>query len=114
MTIGEVCDRLSICKLKDTRTELDVHAELNELRKATTGYKDIEIYIDQLYTTNGDIWDLESDIRQGKEGILGLEEVGRRALRIRNLNSVRIQIKNTINDLYNEGYTETKSDHASE
>lgn len=67
----------------------------------------------QLREINGRIWDLESDIRKGKEGELGLEEVGRRAIAIRNINAERIALKNTIANLHEE-YEEKKYDHASE
>ena len=68
--------------------------------------------IDALYEVNGAIWDLESDIRKGKEGELGLEEVGRRALKIRDLNAKRIQFKNDISERYGED-SEVKGNHAS-
>jgi hypothetical protein len=67
-----------------------------------------------LYVINGKIWDLEADIRQGKEGILGLEEVGRRALAIRDFNGERIRLKNEITELVGEKYKEIKIDHASQ
>jgi len=113
MTIGEIADRYSICKLKSERTDLDCHEELDMLYQELSLYENIEIYIDQLYEINGSIWSLESDIRLGKEGKLGLEEVGRRAIKIRNFNGMRVQVKNTINSLYKEGFVETKSNHAS-
>lgn len=59
------------------------------------------------------IWDLEADIRQGKEGALGLEEVGCRALEIRDLNAKRIAIKNRIAEKAG-GSKEVKYDHASQ
>ncbi len=114
MPIGEIVDRYSICKLKSERTSIDCSSEINLLLSAMKKYKDVDIYIDQLYEINGSIWDLEGDIRQGKEGDLGLKEVGRRALKIRNFNGMRVSIKNKINNLYKEGFKETKSNHASE
>lgn len=114
MTIGEIADRYSICKLKSKRTNLDCNEELDLLRKELCLYKDIDIYIDQLYEINGSIWSLESDIRLGKEGQLGLKEVGRRAIKIRNYNGMRVQVKNSINSLFQEGFLETKSNHASQ
>jgi len=113
MTIGEIADRYSICKLKSERTDLDCYEELDMLYQELSFYENIEIYIDQLYEINGLIWSLESDIRLGKEGKLGLEEVGRRAIKIRNFNGMRVQAKNKINSLYKEGFVETKSNHAS-
>lgn len=58
------------------------------------------------------IWNLEADIRLGKEKRLGLEEVGRRALAIRDLNRQRIQIKNRI-AVATGGYFDVKINHAS-
>ena len=114
MTKAEVCDRFSICKLKNTRTDIDVSEELELLEKVISSYSGLNVYIDQLTDINGSIWDLESDIRRGKEGALGLEEVGRRALQIRNFNGMRVQCKNYINELHGEGFTEIKKNHASE
>ena len=65
-----------------------------------------------LYDINGQIWDLEADIRNGKEGLLGLEEVGRRALKIRDLNAERIRLKNEIAKEHG-GFVEYKHNHAS-
>jgi hypothetical protein len=114
MTIGEIADRYSICRLKSERTDLDCNEELNMLYKELCLYDNIEIYINQLYDINGSIWHLESDIRLGKEGKLGLKEVGLRAIKIRNYNGMRVKVKNTINSLHQEGFIETKSNHASE
>lgn len=114
MPIGEIVDRYSICKLKLERTNVDCLSEVELLVSAMNKYKDIEIYIDQLYEINGSIWDLEGEVRRGKEGKLGLEEVGRRALKIRNFNGMRVSIKNKINSFYKEGFKEIKSNHASE
>lgn len=112
-SIGEVCDRYSICLLKEERTDLDCREEISALMTVINSYKDITKYIDKLLTINGNIWNLESDIRKGKENILGLKEVGSRALQIRDLNKKRVECKNNINELFKEGFTEVKHDHAS-
>jgi len=70
--------------------------------------------LERLYDINGKIWDLESDIRKGKEGELGLEEVGRRAIMIRELNKKRISVKNQITEETNMGFKDVKMNHASE
>jgi hypothetical protein len=46
--------------------------------------------------------------------MLGLEEVGRRALMIRDINNERVACKNEITSLYKEGFIETKHNHASQ
>jgi hypothetical protein len=112
MSLGEIADRYSIIKLKSERTDVDCKEEFNTLKNELNG-DEIYAYVDQLYEVNGRIWDLESDIRKGKEGELGLEEVGRRAIMIRDFNKERINIKNTINTIYKTGFIEKKINHAS-
>jgi hypothetical protein len=68
--------------------------------------------IDRIGIVNQKIWHLESDIRKGKlDG--NLLEVGKRAIKIRDLNDERIQLKNAINDFCKTGFKETKVNHAS-
>ena len=119
---GELFDRLSISLPKSERLSAEqVQEELEELEEAFAQTERLHPSIsvecsdllDLLKVINGFIWDLESDIRKGKEGELGLEEVGRRALMIRNLNSVRVWTKNLITRTTGQGYPEIKKDHAS-
>jgi hypothetical protein len=112
MSLGEIADRYSIIKLKSERTDVDCKEEFDTLKNELNG-DEIYAYVNQLYEVNGRIWDLESDIRKGKEGELGLEEVGRRAIMIRDFNKERINIKNTINTIYKTGFIEKKINHAS-
>ena len=114
MQIGEIADRYSILMLKSERTDLDVKLELQAYKDAIHGYENIDMYIQKLKSINGRIWDLESDIRKGKENELGLEEVGKRAIMIRDINSERVACKNEITVYYTEGYIETKHTHASQ
>jgi hypothetical protein len=113
MSLGEIADRYSIVKLKSERTDLDCKEELEALYNELHNTPEITKYVEELYKINGKIWDLESDIRKGKEGELGLEEVGRRAIIIRNFNGERVAVKNNINILYKTGFIETKINHAS-
>lgn len=117
--ISEIADRLSIIWLKVKRISTEqFYDECRKLETAKAEYEgrtglDFEKQFLQLYDVNGKIWDLESEIRQGKEGKLGLEEVGRRALAIRDLNADRVKLKNEIARLAGE-FEEVKKDHASE
>jgi len=113
-SISDILDRVSILrlKLKNSNCLSDderniIQDELQELSKEIK--EEHEATLEKLYYINGMIWKLESDIRSGKEGELGLEEVGRRALMIRDFNKVRISIKNSMNDRFKE----IKIDHAS-
>jgi hypothetical protein len=118
MPIGEILDRYSIAVLKKERANADNDIELIDLLKEIEDYrqKDSEFInhkINQLIEINGMIWDLESDIRKGREGELGLEEVGRRAIKIREFNKIRVGYKNDVVEVFGEGYKDIKMNHAS-
>ena len=114
MPISEIADRYSIALLKSERIEnVDLSDELMTYKKELNKYKDISPFIDRLYKINGEIWDLESDIRKGKEKLMGLEEVGRRAILIREKNKIRVGIKNEMVEKYEEGFKDIKMNHAS-
>ena len=119
MPLPEILDRMSIVKLKIERIrEEHLNQEYEEYVKALAEFKEkgIEIdekWLEQLYELNGKIWDLESDIRKGKEGELGLEEVGRRAIAIREINMQRISVKNEIVEKTGLGFKDVKMNHAS-
>lgn len=114
MQISEVADRYTICMLKAERTDEDMKSELQYYGNELDEYPEVNNFIRQLYIINGRIWDLEADLRKGKEGELGLEEVGQRAIEIRNLNKIRVQLKNQITEAVGSGFKENKKDHASE
>lgn len=117
LPIADVLDRWSIAMLKNGRAGVQNHEEIWAYQRHCStdypNYQKIKEAFNELFRVNGSIWDLESDIRKGKEGELGLEEVGRRALAIRDLNGHRVKIKNEINLYYNEGFEEIKVNHAS-
>ncbi len=117
LSIGDVVDRWSIANLKQERGKIDTTQEqwdYLEYCQANYKYDIIVEYFKKLLDINGSIWSLESDIRQGKEQELGLEEVGRRAIKIREFNKQRIKFKNELNLKFNEGYQEVKINHGSE
>lgn len=109
ISIADVADRFSICKLKRIHGH-DVEEEMKMLfiELSNLGYSGIFDFVSRLTEVNSRIWELESDIRLHKEKELGLEEVGRRAILIRDINNERIAIKNEIVEKYGEGFKETK------
>lgn len=113
MPIAEVVDRYSILVLKMKRQPVtpSLTAEHDAFKAQVDASTTQPLFL-QLLDVNGRIWDLEGDIRQGKEHQLGLEEVGRRALAIRDLNRERIRIKNLIAQIVG-GHIEVKHNHAS-
>ena len=118
MTIGEFLDRLSIQIHKVQKIGPECYPEFvkltEELLLETPADKFEEVIkgIRELYKINGEIWSLESDLRQGKEGKLGLKEVGKRAIQIRDLNNKRIAEQNRLIEIFG-GFKNIKKDHAS-
>lgn len=113
MPISEIADRYSIALLKHERADADNQIEIHTLHKELTEYTNAMDFVSKLKEVNGQIWDLESDIRKGKERELGLEEVGRRAIAIRELNKIRVSYKNEMVKIYGEGFEDIKMNHAS-
>lgn len=113
MPISEIADRLSIAMLKKARASADNQVEIDTLMSEVNNYTGALEYVEKLLDINGKIWDLESDIRKGKEDELGLEEVGRRAIAIRGLNKIRVGYKNEMVLRYEEGFEDIKMNHAS-
>lgn len=122
MPIHELCDRLTIVTLKlDRLPESEI--DKNELRKQHAYYmegidkenSELMHLLALLKTYNGMIWDLEYDLRKGLDEELGLEEIGRRAIEIRNINRFRVDVKNKISELMNQHeFKDCKMNHLSE
>lgn len=123
--LADVIDRYTILKLKSERLTAEqrkfepiLNRELLAYEQALMDYRQRGIsvkqeWVDELYNINGNCWDLEAAIRQGKEEELGLEEVGRRAILIRDVNRQRIAVKNLIAKETGLGFLEIKINHAS-
>ncbi len=126
MPIGEIFDRYTIVELKKQRLSnsngLSRQFEIykSEVDKLINGLdlprqEIARNYIQLLIQINASIWDLEHDIRAGLEGTMPLEEVGRRAIKIRDFNGKRMRTKNLIYDLFNQQeFKDIKIDHISE
>ena len=112
MPLSEILDRYTITKLKSERTNENVSEELKtykaEIDKPIYSEKSSQIisFIDRLYGINGQLWDTEKDIRNGVD--MPLEDVGRLALKVRDLNCQRNEIKAEIVDAFAEGFKEIK------
>lgn len=121
MPICELCDRLTIAQLKYERLtsdEIDKEGLLRQISYYQGGISPppagLTELVQQLKTINGSIWDAEYLIRKGLDESLGLEEIGRRALQIRNLNRERISIKNAITALVQQPeFVDCKMNHVS-
>ena len=106
MPLSEIIDRFTITLLKSERTDEDVSEELTAYKKEIPDGDSVNTFIDRMYEINGKIWDTEGDIRRGID--MPLEEVGRLALIVRDLNQVRNGIKGEIVDEFAEGFKEIK------
>jgi hypothetical protein len=103
MPMSELCDRLTISILK-LRRLTDDQADKAALRKQIDYYRkgidetDTQLLtlIEALERENGRIWDAEHNIRRGLDDAVPLEEIGRRALVIRDINMKRVAVKNSI------------------
>jgi hypothetical protein len=112
--VVELLDRLAIAKIKVDKG-LDAQQEFDYYFKQATNF-DLALVIDlldELEQIHLQIWALESDLRQGYEDKLGYEEIGRRAVEIRNLNNKRVIIKNKLAERLGDPIRERKSDHLS-
>lgn len=67
-------------------------------------------WIEALKEINGATWKMEIDITQGRENELGLEEVGRRAILLRDGNKIRIALKKKIADEAGLDFYEIKTE----
>ena len=106
MPLSEIIDRYTITMLKSERTNEDVNEELETYKKELPSSDEVENFITRMYEINGKIWNTEGDIRNGTD--MPLEEVGRLALKVRDLNCVRNGIKAEIVDAFSEGFKEIK------
>ncbi len=112
MTVGDIFDKWSILgmKVRELSQDLEEYEKYNKEAQELFNVSFI-IQVADLVRANQKIWTLESDIRNGKD--MPLEEVGRRALQIRDINRMRIEAKNKINEIFGD-YQEIKVNHASE
>jgi hypothetical protein len=113
--IIELVDRYCIAKLKFEKTSKN-QEELIFYQHQLINY-DLNLVQEELkmlYQIHDEIWALEKELKSGTEHQLPLEEIGRRAILIRDWNNKRIRLKNTMADKLGQSYLhEIKHDHLS-
>ena len=119
--LHEVVDIYTICQLKLERldhTQIDVDSMKDQLEYYKKGIDFTNTQLiklsEDLYNINGRIWDTEGSIRAGLDDELGYDEIGKRAVQVRDLNRVRMSIKNDITELTGEGFKDCKMNYAGE
>jgi hypothetical protein len=112
--VVELLDRLVIAKIKldkglGNQAEYDYYAE----QAKRFDLEPVQPLLERLEVVHLSIWALESDLRRGLEDNLGYEEIGRRAVEIRNYNNIRVTIKNNLAEALGDPVREIKHDHLS-
>ncbi len=119
----ELIDRLCIARIKHERTsganqdELDWYEDrYRELIATLTAEQRVTLdhNIQEITVIHNRIWDLEWQLKSGVEHLLELDEIGRRAIAIRDWNNKRITYKNSIAELFGLKLREIKTDHLSD
>jgi hypothetical protein len=110
----ELIDRLAIADVKFKRTGANQEELTWYMNQATEfDLAQIEDLYINLVEIHNQIWMLEAELKSGCEDQLPLEEIGRRAIAIRNHNNQRIALKNAIAQRLGCGVREIKQDHLS-
>lgn len=128
MTTGEVVDRFTILIMKsefclESKKECEIY--LSEIISLFEKMKDqgkkmcfISLVM-KLMAINSKIWVTESSIRKefkedisSQEEELSLEEIGKRAIQIRDYNKTRVALKNEINTMFGS-FCDKKVNHQS-
>ena len=119
----ELIDRLCIARVKYERInganqdELDWYEErYQEMIRALLPEQLTQLKgdIEEITRIHNGIWDLEWQLKSGVEHLLPMDEIGRRAIAIRDLNNQRITFKNSIAALFGLKLREIKTDHLSD
>ena len=114
LPVLELIDRLCIARVKHVRTkganqiELDWYEQQYQMLPQST---ELDTAIQKMTDIHHAIWDLEWQLKSGVEQMLSLEEIGRRAIAIRDFNNRRITYKNSVANILNHPVTEIKQDH---
>jgi hypothetical protein len=111
----ELIDRLAIAEVKWEKTT----SNQDELEWYTNEAKNLNLdkvkyLFRDLKEIHNQIWNLEAELKTGRESELPLEEIGRRAIMIRDFNAKRILTKNQIAEKLGCPVREIKKDHLSE
>lgn len=115
LPVIELFDRLAIAEIKFEITGQN-QLELEHYKNQVSCF-DISLVADeliQLKNIHKNIWGLEKELKTGVEHQLPLEEIGRRAIKIRDWNNKRVALKNTIAEKLSCPVREIKQDHLSE
>jgi hypothetical protein len=106
----EIVDRYTIALVKHEKTnganqeELDFYLE--QMKQANIDPLNAKVI--ELIEHHAYIWSLEDDIKKGRADSLPMDEIGRRALQVRDVMRERVRLKNELAELYNDPIREIK------
>ena len=109
----EIVDRYAIAVVKHEKTNGANQEELNfyleQMEEANINPSDVKVI--ELIEHHRYVWSLEDDFKKAKIDALPLEEIGRRALYIRDIGYRRVDLKNALAEIVNDPVREIKKDH---
>lgn len=106
----EIVDRYAIAVVKFDNT---LGANKEELNFYVSQMSEANIPVDyplvlELIEHHRYVWSLEDDIKQGRADSLPLDEIGRRALHVRDVMRKRVELKNSLAEIFNDPVREIK------
>ena len=107
----ELVDRYCIAIVKSVKTN-DANAEevnFYSQQMDETGIDKLHPLVQQLVQHHEYVWSLEDDFKKSRIDSLPLEEIGQRALRIRDVGFKRMELKNALAEMYNDPVREIKN-----
>lgn len=120
LPLHETIDRLTVSMLKTERLREDKNypsfeKEYAFYKKILDSYRNDGIEIKEEWITgmkeiNGTVWNMESDVRQGREQGSTEEDLGRRVLELRELSKIRVAHKNKIAEAVGLNFYEVKTE----
>jgi len=114
LPVLELIDRLCIARVKHARTQGANQIELDwyeDKYRQLPQSPELDADIKAMTDIHHAIWDLEWQLKSGVEQMLSLQEIGRRAIAIRDFNNKRIAYKNSIASILGHPVKEIKQDH---
>lgn len=112
----EIVDRYAIAIVKHRKTkgknqeELDFYLE----QMKQSNINPLHELVQKLIAHHEYVWNLEDDFKKCRVDNLPLDEIGRRALHIRDVGFKRVELKNALAELAGDTVKEIKQDHISE
>jgi hypothetical protein len=109
----EIVDRYTIAVVKHEKTnganQEELYFYLEQMKEANINPSDVKVI--ELIEHHRYVWSLEDDFKKAKIDALPLEEIGRRALYIRDIGYRRVDLKNALAESVGDPVREIKQDH---